>query len=270
MPKTFWLCLCVGGIGIQVDWSRFYISSLSPHHRQQHLHHPYPGPPSLLCHSHFQRCLVSLTPVMVPLPFSMVQERRREAPAHHHRVPRGPSLACSSCCSIQLLLSIRPRPAGLGNSVRAEPLWLRASHLPRCLFVGSTTGDSGSISSCSASPFLLTRSDYGRGTSGPGMCPVPVAFPAQPGTSSCPGRLPIILQVLLCHATVSGGGQNHQHSGIVTPREWERDGNVSMTDPCLLSKPLFVWSGSELFLDIFKASFSLFSSQLAQQRQRCF
>lgn len=139
MPKTFWLCLCVGGIGIQVDWSRFYISSLPPHHRQQHLHHPYPGPPSLLCHSHFQRCLVSLTPVMVPLPFSMVQERRREAPAHHHRVPRGPSLACSSCCSIQLLLSIRLRPAGLGNSVRAEPLWLRASHLLRCLFVGSTT-----------------------------------------------------------------------------------------------------------------------------------
>lgn len=65
--------------------------------------------------------------------------------------------------------------------------------------------DSGSISSCSASPFPLTRSDYGRGTSGPGMCPVPVAFPAQPGTSSCPGRLPIILQVLLCHATVCGG-----------------------------------------------------------------
>lgn len=95
----------------------------------RHLHLPYPCPPSLLSHSYFQRCLVSLTPVTVPLPFSVVQERRREAPAHHHHVPRGPPLACSSCCSVQLLLSIRPRPAGLVDSVRAEPLWVRASRL---------------------------------------------------------------------------------------------------------------------------------------------
>lgn len=108
--------------------------------------------PSLLSHSYFQRCLVSLTPVMVPLPFSVVQERRREAPAHHHHVPRGPSLACSSCCSVQLLLSIRPRPAGLVDSVRAEPLWARASRLPR------HHRDRGSISRWPASPFPLRRS----------------------------------------------------------------------------------------------------------------
>ncbi|CAG00932.1 unnamed protein product [Tetraodon nigroviridis] len=37
---------------------------------------------------------------------------------------------------MELLLSIRPRPAGVVHSIRAEPGWLRASRSSRCLFVG--------------------------------------------------------------------------------------------------------------------------------------
>lgn len=92
-----------------------YPISSSHHYHYTPFNPPHPSlsfPPP-----HFPRCLVTLAPVILPLPSFMVEERKREgereAAAHYHHVPRGLLLGCPSCCSVQLWLSTRPWPAGI-------------------------------------------------------------------------------------------------------------------------------------------------------------
>lgn len=120
---TSWLCLRLKLLAGQQTFHPRGGQMRSPSH--------IPSPPliiiithpsTLLTHpslfpSHFPRCLVTLAPVILPLPSFMVEERKREgereAAAHYHHVPRGLLLGCPSCCSVQLWLSTRPWPAGI-------------------------------------------------------------------------------------------------------------------------------------------------------------
>lgn len=115
---TSWLCLRLKLLAGQQTFHPRGGQMRSPSH--------IPSPPliiiithpsTLLTHpslspSHFPRCLVTLAPVILPLPSFMVEERKREgereAAAHYHHVPRGLLLGCPSCCSVQLWLSTRP------------------------------------------------------------------------------------------------------------------------------------------------------------------
>lgn len=78
---------------------------------------PPPPPPSFFP-SHFPRCLVTLAPVILPLPSFTVEERKGEGERERLQPtttmsPEAPLLACPSCCSVQLWLSTRPWPAGI-------------------------------------------------------------------------------------------------------------------------------------------------------------
>lgn len=80
---------------------------------------PRPTPPSFFP-SHSPRCLVTLAPVILPLPSFTVEERKGEGEGEREKLqptttmsPEAPLLACPSCCSVQLWLSTRPWPAGI-------------------------------------------------------------------------------------------------------------------------------------------------------------
>ena len=87
-----------------------------PHHHHHHHHTPFtPTPPSFSPPA-FPRCLVTLAPVISPLP--SVEEKKREGERERlqpttNMSPEAPCLpaclpACPSCCSVQLWLSTRP------------------------------------------------------------------------------------------------------------------------------------------------------------------
>lgn len=209
---------------------------------------PYPFPSS---HHHHHRTPFTPTLPLSPLAFGGVwwlwpllscpslhcggeeeRGRKREAAAHYHHVPRGPLPAClpacPSCCSVQLWLSTRPRPAGILTlpESHVKSHCLKAPRLSHWLFIRWTIQTL--TPSTAAKPLHWCWEDplfeHGCGAPGPGAG----ARPAQPSTSAHLGRLPVGVQVLFRHAAVPGARRYLQHPGAGTAREREHDRDVSM------------------------------------------
>lgn len=102
----------------------------------------------------------------------------------------------------------------------------------------------------------------GYGTSGPGTSAAPGAHPAEPGTDSHPGRMPIGLPVLFCHAAVPGTQWHNQHPAACFARERERDRDVSTMCTCSACSSEWAWvcqmCSHALMLVVSQAWFSQF------------
>lgn len=102
----------------------------------------------------------------------------------------------------------------------------------------------------------------GYGTSGPGTSAAPGAHPAEPGTNSHPGWMPIGLPVLFCHAAVPGTQWHNQHPAACFARERERDRDVSTMCTCSACSSEWAWvcqmCSHALMLVVSQAWFSQF------------
>lgn len=109
-----------------------------------HHHTPFTSNPSLFPPLRFLRCLVTLAHVAMLLPSLWRRGREREEKrgcSPPLPCPQGPLAclpACPSCCSVQLWLSTRPRPAGISPCQRAKR---RVCETSSPLFVYSSLGE---------------------------------------------------------------------------------------------------------------------------------
>lgn len=244
-----------GGGGVGDEFTTDHIPISSAHYHQ---HTPFtstpPSPP-------FLRCLV--TPVVYCSSLHRGGEKKRLQPTT--TMSQGP--LCLLCLpappAAQYSCGSVPDPDQLGSqpfqSQEEDCVKALQHSYSLCISWITLTLTTTAKATGGAEEILFWD---GYGTSGPGTSAAPGAHPAEPGTNSHPGWMPIGLPVLFCHAAVPGTQWHNQHPAACFARERERDRDVSTMCTCSACSSEWAWvcqmCSHALMLVVSQAWFSQF------------